>query len=211
MIKSEIRSLVYNALPRIDKTAKYHDRVIDANIEKVLNEMYLEMFALSPHSLQRFIVRYGTTTAITVLLDGTTGVYYSNLPAAIVPVPDKASGVRRVSTMAQGEMMFYPMDRREHDLIRSGTYFATANNLIGYSVNQTRVEYYDMTAAVITAGVIMDLLIPFSVYADTDTVLIPELRDKNGDDLLTRVLKVMGVIQPIDLKDDNSEKPAKAQ
>lgn len=211
MTKAEIRSLIFNALPKLDKTAKYHDRVIDANIETVLNELYLELFAVDAHSLQRFTKTFGVSTAIAITLEASTGLYYSLLPETIVPFPDKASGVRRVSTKIQGEMMFYPMDKREHDLIKSGSYFATANNLIGYSVDQTRVEYYDMTAGVITGGVTMDLIIPFSKYADTDTVLIPELKDKNGDDFLTRVLKNMGIIQPVDLKDDNSEKPAKAK
>ena len=94
------------------------------------------------------------------------------------------------------------MDAREHDLISNGSFVITLTDMVGYSVNQSRVEYYNMTAAIIASGVRMDIIQPFSAYADTDTVLLPELRDKDGGTFESRVLSKLGVIQPVNLNED---------
>ena len=214
MIKEEIRSSIKNLLPGLDKTNKYHPRVIDSAIEKVLAEMYNDVFKSDPLALQRYTKPY--TIAPNILLEAASGIYYVALPAAIIPFPDKASGVRRVSTLVQGGMTFFPMDIREVDLVRSGSYSHTVTAIgskIGYVVTQTRIEFYNITAgdAVITTGVRADLIVPFSVYADTDTVLIPEVTDQQGNTFVDRVLKILGVIRPVDLKDDNAEQQVQQQ
>lgn len=203
MIKEEIRSLVKDSLKKLDKTNKYHDRFLDAEIEKVLNEMYWELFAVDPLILQRYTKTY-TVVAPAATLEATTGLYYSALPAAIVPFPDKCSGVRRISTMIQGGMKFYPMDAREMDLMTSSSYVSYVSSKIGYAVNG-RIEYYKMTAAQALLGLRMDLIIPFSVYSDTDTVLLPEIRGQEGNSFLDRVLAKLLVIPPVDLKDTNKD------
>lgn len=202
MIKEEIRSLIFNYLPKLDKSNKYHPRFIDAAIEQTIKELYWDIWSVSPHNLQRYTVGYGYTTAITVNLEASTQLYYSTLPAAIVPFPDKCSGVRRIHTPVQAGVKFYPMDAREHDLILNGSFVNTLTDMVGYSVNQSRVEYYNMTAAIIASGVRMDIIQPFSAYADTDTVLLPELRDKDGGTFESRVLSKLGVIQPVNLNED---------
>lgn len=218
MLKSEIRSVIKNLLPKWDVTNKYHDRVIDSVCESVIKEMLWEIFAIDPHSIQRYTVRYGVTTPITVTYNATMGIYTSTLPAAIVPMPDKASGVRRISTIAQAGMSFFPIDSREIDLINSGSYANTVTSKIGYVVNQTTVDYYNMSAAVAAIGVRMDLLIPFSVYADTDTVLLPESTISVGGsqnriymDFTDRVLKTLRAIPPVSQTDSNADEPAKVQ
>jgi len=207
MIKEEIRSLIRGELPKLDKTNKFHARFIDAAIEKVLGEMYTDEFKKSPHALQRYTKGFGYTTAIPIAYEASTGIYYVSYPTgiSIVPFPDKASGVRRISTMIQGGLTFFPMDAREVDLVRSGGNVSTVNTKIGYIVLPTRIEFYNMTTAVLNDGCRMDLIIPFSNYADTDVVLIPEEVDKGGQTFTDRVLKILGVIQPIDLKDDNAD------
>jgi hypothetical protein len=97
------------------------------------------------------------------------------------------------------------MDAREHDLMLSGTYTNTVTNKIGYLVTQTRIEYYKMSAVVKATGVRADLLVPFSVYTDSDTVLIPEMTDKQGQTFLERVLKALSMIQPMDALDNNQD------
>jgi hypothetical protein len=210
MRKDEIRSLVKNSLPKLDKVNKFHPRYLDAQIEEVLNQMYNEVFVSDPLALQRYTKPYGYTTPLAVLYQAGTTIYYTTLPAGIVPIPDKASGVRRISTIAQGGFTFFPMDAREHDLMLSGSYVNTVTDKIGYLVTQTRIEYYNMTPAIIAAGVRADLLTPFSVYADTDTVLIPEITDKQGQTFLDRVLKALGTVQAVDMLDNNQELKQKA-
>jgi hypothetical protein len=133
------------------------------------------------------------------------GLYTSTLPVAIVPLPDKSSGVRRISTIAQAGLSFYPIDSREIDLINSNSYVSTVTSKIGYVVGQTAVDYYGMSAAVAAVGVRMDLLQVFSDYADTDEVLLPELVLEGGISFSDRVLKTLKQIPPVEQKDDNAD------
>lgn len=203
MTKEEIRSLVWNLTKKYDSNIVYHPRFLDAAIEKVLNEFYNLVYLRSPLELARYTKEYGYTSSIAVALEGATGLYYSNYPTgvSIVPLPDKASGVRRVSTPTQGGITFYPMDSREMDLVLSGSFVHTLRNKIGYVPRRTRVEYYNVSASssIITTGVRMDLIVPFSNYADTDVVLVPELVDQEGNGFVERVMKEISHIQPVNL------------
>jgi hypothetical protein len=204
MVKAEIRSLISNELPKFDKTGKYHPRFVDAAIEKVISGMYNDVFKADPLALQRYTKGFGYTTPLVVSLEATTGLYYTTLPAAIVPFSDKSSGVRRISTPIQGGFNFFPMDSREMDFI-SGSNIDLVTAKIGYVVTPTRVEFYKMSTSVMTSGVRMDLIIPFSNYADTDVVLIPEETDAQGQTFIDKVLKILGVVQKVDLLDNNSD------
>lgn len=205
MIKQEIRSQIRNGLPKIDKTNRYHDRVIEAACEKAIATMYEEVWRMSPLNLQRYTKGFGYATPLTVSTEAGTGIKYTTLPESILPFQDKSSGVRRISTIAQGGFTFFPVDFREMDLIPSGYYFGTVNSKIGYAVNQTRVEYYGMTAAISAVGVRMDLIIPFSKYAEDDEVKIPEIADmRTGETFMDRVMKILAGVAPVDLLDNNS-------
>lgn len=205
MQKQEIRSLVRNTLPKQDKSALYHDIFLNAVIEKVLNQMYEDVWRLNPLNLQRYTKGYGYATPIAVNIEATTGLYYSDLLESIVPFQDKSSGVRRISEIRANGMSFFPMDFREIDLASNGCYFDTVNSKIGYAVNQTRIEYYKMSASVQAVGVRMDLVVPFSRYLETDEVKIPEIADmRTGETFMDRLFKILQVIKPADIKDDNA-------
>jgi hypothetical protein len=205
MRRDEIRSLIRNSLPKIDKTNRWHDQYLNAAIEKALAQMYEDVWRMNPINLQRYTVGYGYTTPIVVSNEASTGIKYSDLPVSIIPFQDKASGVRRISTITQGRVAFFPMDFREMDLVANGSYFATATSRIGYAVNQTRVEYYNMSAAVQAIGVRMDLIIPFSKYDEDDEVKIPEIADmRTNETFVDRVMKILKIAPPVDLKDDNA-------
>ena len=201
MIKSEIRSLIKNLCNKYEEIERYHDRVIDAVCEETINQMLWELWASDPLSIQRYVKKYGYATPIAVLYEATTHLYYSLLPTAIVPFRDRASGVRRISTVVQGGVSFYPMDSRESDLIQAGSFVDTVTAIIGYSVTD-RIEYYNMTATVIAAGVRADLIVPFSVYTDSETVLLPEFKDGQGESFMDRVLKNLYNIPPAELNEN---------
>jgi hypothetical protein len=204
MRKDEIRSLTRNSLPKVDKTNRFHDRYIDACIEKAINSLYEDVWRINPINLQRYTKGYGYTTPLTVNIENSTGIPYVTLPESIVPFQDKSSGVRRISTPLQGGFTFFPMDFREMDLVASGCYFDTVNSKVGYAVNQTRIEFYNMSSTMIALGVRVDLVIPFSKYAEEDEVKIPEISDiKTGETFMDRVIKILGIVKPVDLKDDN--------
>ena len=131
------------------------------------------------------------------MADGVTNV-------TTIPVPDKASGVRRISTMTQGGISFYPMDAREMDLIINRSYTDYVTSRIGYVPRRTRIEFYNPSVAVLAAGVRVDLLIPFSKYEETDVVLVPELTGDQGEGFTDRVLKILEGIPPVELNENKS-------
>jgi len=205
MRKDEIRSLIKNVLPKYSKGSEYHNEVIDRAIEKVINQLYHDTYLRDSLALQRYTKRFGSVVAVPVLDEVITGVYYSEYPTGVNPVsfPDKASGVRRVTTTLQGGITFYPLDPREYELVTSGSYFNTITGKIGYVVTQERVEYYNMSVAVAAAGVRMDIIVPFSDYDDDDDISIPEITDMQGNTFVGMVLAILGVIVPQDNTDDN--------
>jgi hypothetical protein len=205
MIKQEIRSTVRNSLPKYDKSGRWHDRYVDAAIEKVLAQMYEDVWRMSPLNLQRYVKQYGYTTALAVNTEANTGVKYTTLPESIVPFQDSASGVRRISTVAQGAAKFFPMDVRSMDLVANGSFFDSTSDMIGYAVNQTRIEYYNMSGAIQAVGVRMDLIVPFSKYDESDEVKIPEISDiRTGETFMDRVMRILQIVQPVDVRDDNA-------
>jgi hypothetical protein len=209
MIKSEIRSLIFNNLPKYEEILRFHPRVIDAVIEKALAEYYNLIFLRDPLELARYTKEFGYTVPIAVAYEGATHLYYSLYPyltgnsgdrVSIIPIPDKSSGVRRISTIIQGGLTFYPMDARELDLVFGGHYVAGVTAKIGYVPRRTRVEYYDPNGVVtITTTVRMDLLIPFSNYLDTDTVLVPEIVNDQGLGFIDRVIQMFEKTPPVEL------------
>jgi len=65
-----------------------------------------------------------------------------------------------------------------------------------------------MTGEVITSGVRMDLIIPFSEYADTDVVLYPEhIIGEEGKGFIDRVVdRLLAKPQTVNLSDQNKDK-----
>ena len=205
MIKEEIISFISGHLPQIDTTNRFHYRFIEAECEKVLGEMLTDLWRVNPLAVGRYTKTYGVTSPIAISLEAVSGMYYSTLPVQVYHLPDKASGVRAVYPLSQTGNTFMPMDAREADLIFN-TDVAVVTGKIGYRVRQDkRVDYYNTNAVIRGQGVRMDLLPVFSEYADTDVVLIPDLSEKEGGSFLKRVLENLGVIEAVDLKDDNAD------
>jgi hypothetical protein len=209
MRKDEIRSTVRNTLPKYDKSGRYGDRYIDACIEKAIASLYHDVFLTAPLSLLNYTKGYGYTTPVVISTENATGIKYCNLPESIIPLERKGSGVVRISTPLQGQFMFYPTDFREMDFIANGSFFSTVSSKVGYAVNQTRIEFYNLPVSI--TSVRMDLLIPFSKYAEDDEVKIPEITDVTGTNyrqvaqtFMDRVMAILGIVPSVDLKDDNS-------
>jgi len=206
MLKSELRSLIKNLLPKAEEINRYHDNVVDRAIAKALNEFYNVIYLRNPLELQRYTYGLGYTTPVPVALEASTGLYYSNFPTGYTPVvfPDKASGVRRISTPTQGGTLFHPMDARELDLVPHGHYVDGVTGTVGYVVRRTRVEYYNIPVAIVTSGVRMDCIIPFTQYTDTEYVPLPELTGNEGQGLIDRILLTLGQVRPVELHENKS-------
>lgn len=204
MTKVEIISFVSNNLKKIDKTNKYHDRVIEAAITLAFNQGYSDIFDRDPRLLDNYTRTYGGSgTTIVIAANSDTGIYESTIPVPYVPFNDKNSGVRHVASETQSDFKFYPITKREFDsMANTLTGELNANDPRGYYVVRGgTLEFYGV-AAVASAGCRMDIVIPFNQHANSDQVLIPFAKDMQ---LVAAVIELIRTIPPVDLKDNNAD------
>ncbi len=201
MTKAEIISFVKNELGKVDKTNKYHPVVIEKAITMAFNQGYSDIFDKDRRLLDNYTVTYHT---VAIAAAATTAILTSTLPAKYVPFADKNSGVRNIATIQQSAVKFYPASKREFEMI--------PNTLVGelntnderayYVVRKDTVEYYGVPASVVSAGVRMDIVIPFDNYASDDNVIIPFGKDMQ---LIPAVIEILRSTPKVDLKDDNKD------
>lgn len=202
MTKAEIISFVKNNLSKVDKTNKYHNVVIEKAITIAFNQGYSNVFDQDPRLLDNYTRTYGAGgTPIAIAADGDTGIYTATLPVPYVPFKDKRSGVRHVASVAPGSFKFYPITKKEFDLLANTlTGELNANDPRGYYVVRgDSLEFYGADA-VAAAGCRMDIVIPFDEHASSDQVLIPFAKDM---ELVLAVVEALKGITPVDLKDNN--------
>ncbi len=201
MTKKELINQIQAILPGEDETGKYHPNVVAAALERAMNQIFYSMAVKSERELDDYATSYGSPTPLTVSQDTNTLIYYTSLPNQFVPMPGKRSGVMNVYTAEQGEVAFSPMTKKEADLAPN-TLTGLIGGRIGYIPRGDRVEYYNMNATVAAAGVRMDIIVPFTDLALTDEVKYPYGYDL---EITKATLEILGVIQPVDLKDNNSD------
>jgi len=199
MQKNHLRDYIKNHLPKVDKTNKYHPVLIEHAIEKAINGVFTEIALKNPHELDQYTKEY----SIALVQDGTSLNYTATLTHPYIPIPDKRNGVRFIE--AQGdyaEILFMPMTQKEFYLYPN-TNASKVSDRIPYYLDRTKVYFYSPSSAVTTAGVVIHQLIPFTVYSDTDNVVIPDGMDGV---VVKMALEHLGIIQPVDLADDNKDR-----
>ena len=203
MTKAFIRSTIKNLLRKIDATNKYHDTLIDHVLEEVINSVYYEIHAQTPKALGQYTKRY---TAQTISAGGTASRYYHTLTATLVPLPDKRGGVRSIVASADTDVYFVPVTDQELMLMEEGTIdeiVTTSPIVVYYIVHPTLIEFKNMTSAIAAGTLTLDLLVAFTSLADTDQVPLPY--GKNAE-IVKMALEMLGVVPPVDLTDNNSDK-----
>lgn len=184
--KVQLVDLVYNNLRRAKPDVDYPRALVEHNIAKAWNQILYDTFRKDLSFLGFYAKEY---TDITVTLNAITSVYYSTLPAAIVQLPDKSAGVRRISAATNRTLQFIPMSEEVAELKASTEVGLVDGTKIGYIVRYGRVEYdSNMTAAIAAAGVKMSLVVPFDVYTRLENVPIPAGKD---EDLVRLALQFM--------------------
>lgn len=182
--KAQIIDLVYNNLKRAKPDVDYPRELVEHNIAKAWNQILYDTFSKDLSFLGFYAKEY---TGVAVALNPTTGVRYSTLPVAIVQLPDKSAGVRRISSLTNRTLQFIPMSEEVAELKASTEIGLVDGTKIGYIVRYDRVEYdANMTAAIATVK--MSLVVPFDVYGRTENLPIPSGKD---EDLVRLALQFM--------------------
>jgi len=208
MTKGEMRASVQGALRRIDKTAKFHDELIDKAIEASFNQFLYDIYRKDPRDLDIYTKEYGTEVALAVTENESTEEYYTNLPAAYVSLPEKNSGVRYVVGHDRDHRVLYPMSNREMLLART-SHIGTSTSDDGepysrsfYAVQGSKLIYFQVNSDLVAAGVRVGIVVPFSAYADEEDLNVPFGQD---DKIFVSVLQKLVQQQPVDQRDNNKD------
>jgi hypothetical protein len=199
MIRQEYIHFIKLALKPIDKTGQFHDEYIKIACDLVYSQSLagVKDNLNSDIDIDLYSKEY---TAQTVTLDATKGLYYSTLPAAIVPISGITSGLRSINTIQGLDIDMVPISELEMSYM-DGSVTQMVDVTIGYWLQGTKIWYDEsMTASIANAGVRMLLIPRFSEYARTDVINVP------GGDLnfISQVIQLIAPTSPVDLKANNA-------
>lgn len=208
MTKGEMRSSVQGALRRLDKTAKFHDELVDRAIESSVNQFLYDIYRKDPRDLDIYTKEYGTEVALTVTENESTEEYYTNIPVPYVALPEKNSGVRYVVAHNRDHTHFYPMSTRERLLART-SHVGNSTSEGGepftrnfYTVQGQKIIYFQMNSDIASQGVRAGIVVSFGGYADSEEINIPFGQD---DKVFISVMQKLMQQQPVDLRDNNKD------
>lgn len=196
MIKAAIRSSVKNRLRSIDKTAKYHDKVLDSWIERVCNQIMHDAFSKDLTNYSFYERQYEDVAVVK-----TGDIPYSLLPAKIVQLPDRSEGVRRIKTTDSigNSLEFVPISMDDVELY-GAIEVGIIDTTIAYDVKQDRVYYWGDMSSI--DSVDMWLVRPFSAYDDDEEFVIPSGKD---GDFFNMIVQIAMGKEPVDLLNNNSD------
>jgi hypothetical protein len=202
MRKDKIRSTLKNLLRAIDKTAKWHDNLLDHVLEEAINTLVYQAHEQNPKSLGQYTKRY---TAQTITVGGLASRYYHTLSVALVPLPDKRGGVRSIVSSADTDVYFVPVTDQELMLMeeaQADSLLVTTPIVVYYIVRPTMIEFKNMTPAIAGGTLTLDMIVAFTSLVDADEVPLPY--GKNAE-VIKMALEMLGIVQPKDLLDNNSD------
>jgi len=205
MIKREVTSLVKNLLPKQDKTGKYHDAVVEAALNVVYSNILNDIHTEDARELDNYTTMY-RNVAVTLTYEPYP---HSTVPVSYISFRDKASGIRRIWGYDDADTLvrFYPMDSREVDLAQRGSMSGQAGigARVGYVVRSNTVEYFNMittSPSLRLSYVNMDIVVEFSALDEDAVVKLPHGKENV---LIAGALEMLGVIPPVDLRDNNAD------
>ena len=199
MIKKALIETIQRSLLQIDKTARYHDKLVEAYITMASNTILGELFRKDSSGYDLYAKSY----IADVDYDSDSDQFYSPYPAPIVQTIDPANGVRSINTLDGIGLEFAPAKAEEMSLF-SDVIASKLTMVIPYIPERGRVLYIgepldeDYQAI---ESVRMRLVAPFSEYAMDEFFHIPGGSDLH---LIDTVIQIMGRIPPKDLL--NNEK-----
>lgn len=192
MKKENLIDLCRHYLGQTDKSASYHEVVVEHTLGRVVNTILYEAFRNNVSNLDLYTKRYDNV----VVKRG--GIVYSELPAPIVQFPGVGDGVRGVLAGENAGLTFYPVTL-ENSSRMDYLEFREVSSDVPYVVTNTIVKYIGMPRSI--TKVSMELVRPFEAYAYDEEFYVPAGQDEALFRLAMQYLQ--GNVPP-DLRNDNN-------
>lgn len=208
MTKKDLIDYFKALLPRIDKTGKYHSKVIAHAIERAVNNVLCDLYMKSPELIDPYMKEYlgsdydeYTGIYLLTLEDSDTGLWYADLPVSYVPIPVVGSGVREVALLDDDELTFVPS--RYDDIMRSQDFDMNyLTSMVSYATVGSKLIFSTLPDGYDGEELRVRLITSFTDYDDDDDFIIPYGQDMT---IMQNVYQILGLIPPVDLYVNNSD------
>jgi hypothetical protein len=191
-------------IARVDKTRRIHPRVIEAAINGAVNTVVSAVYEANPSDVTVYTYTYEN-----VPVDGNKTYLTSDYTSSgddigIVHLPRVGGGVMSVRSSEEVDTLFFPMriqDKVMYDRMQSSQF----NTDVGFVVRGNVLEYVGLGTV---TSVDVDIVRSFEEYGYEETFYIPFERQ---EDVKNLVLQKLGIPQPINLKNNNSDEFDRSQ
>jgi hypothetical protein len=197
MTKREIVYLVWGILDPSQSSKRWHYNTIMYGIEQAYNQ-YVQSIPNYLYEEHEFLVKEFFSQAVT--LDTDRNLYYTNLPASLVPMNPPSEAVRHVGTNEGISLDFAPCDETTWELM-DGLFSHDTDFTIDYIVRNDKIWYQNMTSDIAEEGVRLVLAVRFSEFGDTDIVNLPG----GSIDIIQSAVQFLMNTQPMDQKNNNAK------
>jgi len=182
--KQQVIDTFFRRMKKARPELELHRKDVEYNMARSWNQILHDAFSKDLTYLDFYSKDYQSQT---VSLDGVTNQYTTDLPVAIVQLPDKSEGVRTVKTGDQNfatpagtGVQFVPISEQDMRYKTNIDVGLSESSVIGYTVRYDSIWFdSNMTAAQAAKKVHLELVVPFDVYTNTENVPIPSGKDED--------------------------------
>jgi len=197
MTRIEFQQIIKNLLKPVDNTGQFHMENIRIACDLVYSNKMSHISDELVGDIDHWSKEYMNQD---VTLDAGRNLYYSDLPATIVPIPGVTSGLRAINTSQGNALDFTPTTEMEMYYM-DGSVTQMVDTTIGYWLQGQRIWYDEsMTPAIANAGVRILLIPRFSEFDKDDVVSVPGCEDMA---FVQEVIQFMAPSAPVNLKANN--------
>jgi hypothetical protein len=198
MTKENFIDEMIHYVGRVDKTQRVRPRVVEAAINGAVNSVMTMAYGENPFDVSFYTKTYSnvpiTDDKIYLTEDFTSGA----AAITLLPLPRVGGGVMAVRPFGDYDVLFFPMTISgimSFSSMESSTFISD----VGFVLRGAEMQFTNLPEGL--SSVAVDLVRAFEAY-DYDETLYLFGRDEQIKDL---VLQKLGIISPVNLKNDNSD------
>lgn len=202
MTKKIFLEILQKRLNQIDESNMFGIQYLEGVVDLFWQQHAMNYFLATNGDSAFFTKRYNNQKPV----QNIDGEYYLTLPEKIIRLPQVknsigSEGVLKIYYSGSPEWLFTPVRERDFWNIQYLPIYETDKNEFYYYVKYDTIYFSDnLTSAIPSSGVELDLMIPFSSYLMTEDLPIPV--DMNNS-LFVNVIGFLTGQQPPDLLNNN--------
>ena len=201
MTKENYIDEIISVLGRIDNTRRLHPKVIETHITGAVNSVLSMIYEANPTDVSIYTKTYEDVDVTLNKIYLTSDYTSSGDAINMVQLPRIGGGVMSIRPSDDSDIMFFPMriqDATAYQRMHSTEYGTD----LGFVLRGNEIEIIGDTTL---TAVDVDLVRSFEEYDYDEQFYMPFERK---EDVINLVLQKAGIVQPVSLKNNNSDESA---